>query len=64
MVQQRWLSKLIGYNFTIEYKHKKDNSIVDALSKKDELTHMKAISILNLRWLETIKEENKNQVDM
>lgn len=63
MAQQRWLSKLIGYDFTIEYKHGKDNSVADALSRNDEFAHMKAILILNLKCLETVKEENKNQVD-
>ncbi|WVZ04461.1 hypothetical protein V8G54_025267 [Vigna mungo] len=31
--QQAWLHKFLGYNFTIEYKPRKENLVVDALSR-------------------------------
>lgn len=35
-MQQRWVSKLLGYNFLVEYKKGKDNKVVDALSRRNE----------------------------
>ena len=32
--QQKWLAKLLGYLFVVEYKKGVDNKIVDALSRK------------------------------
>lgn len=59
LAQQRWLSKLMGYDFSIEYKQGKKNSTVDALSRREEPIQMMAISVLVPIWLETIQEENK-----
>jgi hypothetical protein len=34
--QHTWVSKLFGYDFTVEYKQGKFNIIIDALSRRDE----------------------------
>ena len=33
--QQRWVTKILGYDFEIIYKNQKLNVVVDALSRKD-----------------------------
>lgn len=32
--QQKWASKLLGLNYTIEYRHGKENRVADALSRQ------------------------------
>ena len=34
--QQRWITKLLGYNFLVEYKKGKENVVVEALSRQGE----------------------------
>ena len=34
--QQKWVTKILGYDFEIIYKKGKLNFVVDALSRKDE----------------------------
>jgi hypothetical protein len=33
LAQQKWVSKLLGYDFSVEYKRGRENKVVDALSR-------------------------------
>ena len=55
--QQKWLSKLMGYDFQVEYRKGVENVVANALSRKEEKVELATISTPVLRWLNTIKEE-------
>lgn len=38
LLQQKWISKLMGYNYTILYRKGKDNTVADALSRMHDST--------------------------
>jgi len=61
VAQQWWLSKLLGYDFVIEFKKGKDNSLADTLScqsnglTKEELS-ITLISFPTPTWISELKE--------
>lgn len=46
--QQHWISKLMGYDFSIKYKQGKENRVVDALSRQFEASSDSAELSLSL----------------
>ncbi|XP_042958052.1 uncharacterized protein LOC122293563 [Carya illinoinensis] len=56
--QQKWLSKLIGYDFTIDYKRGKENQVADALSRKSEeqTATLALITFPTSLWIEELKQ--------
>jgi hypothetical protein len=59
-MRQRWVSKLLGYDFVVEYKKGQDNKVVYALSrrnKEDEMiVTLSVISYPTLEWLTKVNE--------
>lgn len=58
--QQRWASKLLGLNYTIEYKPGSENRVADALSRRphdDQYSELRLTTPLSLD-----KEDLANQI--
>ena len=57
--QQKWVTKMLGYDFEIIYKKGKQNVVADALSGKDEDVEslLYAILILQPEWITEARDE-------
>jgi hypothetical protein len=65
--QQKWLYKLMGFDFSIEYKKGRENVVADALSRRGEMLipgEFAAISSPIANWLDVIKGEIENDAEM
>jgi len=58
--QQRCLTKLLGYDFVVEYKKGVENRVADDLSRRDSTAEELSFSLLSmpsLSWVEDLKAE-------
>jgi hypothetical protein len=56
--QQKWVTKLFGYDYEIIYKKGKENVVVDALSRKyEEEGSLFSLSFLVTDWLQVVRQE-------
>lgn len=65
--QQKWVSKLLGYDFVIEYKKGKENRIANALFRKCTDTKDSSISVISFpdpTWIEDLKATYSQDVNI
>jgi hypothetical protein len=56
--QQKWVTKLFGYDYEIIYKKGKDNVVVDALSQKyEDEGSLFSLSFIVPNWLQSVRQE-------
>jgi hypothetical protein len=56
--QQKWVTKLFGYDYEIIYKKGKDNVVADALSQKyEEEGSLFSLSFIVPDWLQVVRQE-------
>jgi transposase InsO family protein len=55
--QHAWVSKLFGYQFTVEFKSGKQNTVADALSRCDEGPVIFALSLPNFDFFDQFRLE-------
>ena len=60
--QQKWVTKMLGYDFEIIYKEGKLNVVANSLSRKDEEVEafLSAISIIQLDLITKARAEWRN----
>ena len=58
--QQKWVSKLLGYDYEITHKQGKENSVADALSRVAGSPSLDAITISGAHIWDTIRTETKD----
>lgn len=64
--QEKWINKLIWFDFQVEYHSESTNTIEDALSRRDEevTCHLCTISLPQLAWVDDLKNEISKQQDL
>lgn len=63
--QQVYLSKLLGYDYSIQYKVEKSNLVVDALSRVSEPTegHCLVLSMPTFTFLDDLRKTLQDSSD-
>ena len=61
-MQQKWILKLMGYNFVIEYKQGKFNRVANGLFSKGKEVVICIMTLPNLDWWDSVVELHETNV--
>lgn len=59
-LQHKWITKLLGYDFKVEYKKWVDNRVADALSRMEDFSTdvtLSLLSISTISWVTKLKAQ-------
>ena len=63
-MQKKWILKLMGYDFIIEYKQGKFNQVANGLSRKGEEVVICALTLLHPNWWDLIVELHETNMEI
>lgn len=55
-LQHKYLAKLMGFTYTIEYKKGTENRVADALSRKEEECNLTQITVIQPMWVAEVAQ--------
>lgn len=55
-LQHKYMAKLMGFNYKIEYKKGSENGAADALSRRDSQAELEQITILQPAWVQELND--------
>ena len=61
---QKWLTKLLGYDFEILYQPGLQNKVADALSRKDQSVELNTMTTTGIVDVELIEKEVKKDQEL
>lgn len=65
ILQHHWVSKLLGFDFRVEYKPGKQNVVADALSRRDtDTTTIMALSAPSFALFDDLRQEAEGATDL
>lgn len=53
---KKWLTKLLGYDFRVEYKRGRENKVADALSRREETSTEPTLTVISYPTATWLKE--------
>jgi hypothetical protein len=65
--QQKWLTKLLGYDFVVEYKKGVENRVADALSRRESWEQDVSLFLLSspsVTWVQELKNCYSSDTDL